>query len=61
MSNMNSIYNEFYISETSNVRTNNINEFKVSTITLVKIKNHEIVEALLLEFRLNCIFISFWC
>jgi len=45
MSNMNSIYNEFYISETSNVRTNNINEFKVSTITLVKIKNHEIVEA----------------
>lgn len=45
MSNMNSIYNEFYISETSNVRTNNINEFRVSTITLVKIKNHEIVEA----------------
>ncbi len=45
MSNINSIYNEFYISETSNVRTNNINEFRVSTITLVKIKNHEIVEA----------------
>lgn len=44
-SNMNSIYNEFYISETSNVRTNNVGEFRVSTITLVKIKNHEIVEA----------------
>lgn len=45
MSNINSIYNQFYISETSNIRTNNMSEFRVSTITLVKIKNHEIVEA----------------
>ncbi len=45
ISNINSVYNQFYISETSNIKTNNINEFRVSTITLIKVKNHEIVEA----------------
>ncbi len=45
IANINSVYNQFYISENSNIKTNNISEFKVSTITLVKVKNHEIVEA----------------
>lgn len=45
MSNMNSVYNQFYISGNSNIKPNSINEFRVSKITLVKVKNHEIVEA----------------
>lgn len=44
-SNMNSVFNQFYISEIPNVKTNNISEFRISAITLVKVKNHEIVEA----------------
>lgn len=42
--NMNSVFNQFHVAETSNLRPTNIGEFKVSQVTFVKIKNHQIEE-----------------
>lgn len=44
-SNLDSIFNKSYMSETSNLKTNNILEFRVSGLTLVKIKGNAVVEA----------------
>ncbi len=44
-SNLDSVFNQFYISETSNLKTSNISEFRVSGLTLVKIKNNSVIEA----------------
>lgn len=43
-SNMNDVLNGFYISETSNLKTTNMGEFRVSNVSLVKIKNGTIIE-----------------
>lgn len=43
--NLDDVFNQFYVSETSYLKTKNISEFRVSGISLVKVKNHEVVEA----------------
>lgn len=42
---MNQALNALYISETSNIKASSIHDFKISDITLVKVKNKRIVEA----------------
>lgn len=44
LSNMNHIFNQFHFSEHANINTNNIVEFKVSDVTLIKVKQKNIVE-----------------
>lgn len=44
-SNLDSIFNKSYVSDTANLKTSNISEFRVSGLTLVKIKQNTVVEA----------------
>lgn len=44
-SNMNDVLNSFYVSETSNLKTTNMKEFRVSDVSLIKIKNGSITES----------------
>lgn len=43
--NLDSIFNSYYIGEKSNLKTDNISEFKVSDISLVKVKEKSVVES----------------
>ena len=44
-SNLNSGLNSYYISETSNLKVEKMNDFRVSKVTLVYVKDHKIVKA----------------
>ncbi len=43
--NLDSVFNAYYVSEKSNLKTDNISEFRVSDISLIKVKEKAVVES----------------